>query len=51
MYSEDDKINLSLNEKKIKILYTGVILRKDWGVGEHILALNTINELKKLDMK
>jgi len=34
--------------KKIKILYTGIILRKDWGGGEPIIAKDTIEELKKL---
>ena len=34
--------------KKIKILYTGMVLRKDWGGGEPIVAKDTIEELKKL---
>jgi len=34
--------------KKIKILYTGMVLRKDWGGGEPIVAKDIIEELKKL---
>jgi len=34
--------------EKIKVLYTGAVLRRDWPGGEPIIAKETIEELKKL---
>ena len=35
-------------DRPIRILYAGIILRRDWTGGETVVARNTIDELKKI---